>query len=120
MTGPDAASAETLEALYQRIYDDQQFRQLQRRRSRLSWSLAAIVFLSFYSYISIVGFSPGLLAVPVGPDTVITWGIPVAIGLIALGVALTGYYVWQANRRFDPELAAIVERVRSTAQNDLP
>jgi len=97
--------------IYARIFDDPEFQALQRRRSRLSWTLAAIMLTAYFSFILVIAFAPGLFAVPLGPDTVITWGIPIGVSIIVLGFVLTGIYVYRANGEFDRDNAVIVQRL---------
>lgn len=100
--------------LYAKIYADPEFQQLQIKRSRFSWTLAAIMLGSYYTYILVIAFKPALLAVPLGIDTIINWGIAVAVGIIVLGFLLTGLYVWRANGEFDSAIEAIVERLSAS------
>jgi uncharacterized membrane protein (DUF485 family) len=100
-----------MDDLYNRIYADPEFQQVQRRRSRFSWTLAAIMFGSYFTFILVIAFAPDLFAIPLGPDTVITWGIPLGVSIIVLGFILTGIYVYRANGEFDRSIAAIVRRL---------
>lgn len=100
-----------MQELYERIYADPAFRAVQARRSRLCWILAAVMFFTYYAFISAIAFSPRLLATPLHGNTVITWGVPIGVSIIVLGIALTGYYVRRANTEFDVEVDAIVRRL---------
>ncbi|MEQ8230454.1 MAG: DUF485 domain-containing protein [Gammaproteobacteria bacterium] len=100
-----------MDALYQKIFDDPEFQALQRRRSRLSWTLATIMLVVYYAFILVIAFRPALFAAPLGAGTVITWGIPIGVGIILLGFVLTGVYVYRANGEFDRTTAAIVRRL---------
>jgi len=100
-----------MEALYQKIFDDPEFRDLQRRRSRLCWTLALVMLVSYYAFILVIAFQPALFAMPLGEATVVTIGIPVGVGIILLGFVLTGIYVYRANGEFDRTTAAIVQRL---------
>jgi uncharacterized membrane protein (DUF485 family) len=97
--------------LYQRIFDDPEFRALQRRRSRLIWCLSAIMLITYFGFILVIAFAPGFFAVPLGEGTVVTRGIPIGVGIILLGLALTGIYVHRANGEFDAATAAIMRRL---------
>lgn len=99
--------------LYDKIYADAEFQALQRVRSRFSWMLAALMFGSFISFILVIAFAPALLGQPLGPNTVISWGIPVAVAIIVFGFVLTGWYVWRANGEFDTRIEAIVDRLNN-------
>ncbi|MGR8919121.1 MAG: DUF485 domain-containing protein [Gammaproteobacteria bacterium] len=102
-----------MQELYERIAADPEFRALERRRSRFGWALALIMLAAFYGFVLVIAFYPGLFATPLGPGTVVTWGIPVAVGVILLGFALTGLYVWRANGEFDRGFEAIVRRLQA-------
>jgi uncharacterized membrane protein (DUF485 family) len=99
-----------MDALYQKIFEDPEFQALQRRRSRFSWMLAAIMLTAYYAFILVIAFAPRLLGIPLGSDTVITWGIPAGISIIVLGFVLTGIYVARSNGEFDRDNEAIIER----------
>lgn len=44
---------------------------------------------------------PQVLGTKLSPDSVITLGMPVGVGLILLAFGLTGIYTWRANGEFD-------------------
>lgn len=100
-----------MDSVYARIFADPEFQALQRRRSRFIWMLALLMVGVFYSFILAIAFAPELLAIPLGPDTIITIGIPIGVGIIFLGFALTGIYAYRANGEFDRANAAIIARL---------
>lgn len=100
-----------MDELYETIFADPEFQALQRRRSRFSWLLAFAMLGSYTAYILVIAFRPDLLASTLGPGTVITWGVPIGVGIILLGFVLTGLYVRRANGEFDDTIEAIVRRV---------
>jgi uncharacterized membrane protein (DUF485 family) len=60
----------------------------------------------YFGYILLVAFAKAWLGRSLaGGATSI--GIVVGFGVILLAIALTGFYVWRANREFDGEIAAI-------------
>lgn len=87
--------------IYQRIRSNPKYRAEMAKRSRFSWTLAAIVLVIFYGFILVVAFAPGLLATPLSPGSTTTIGIPIGVGIIALFWLLTGYYIHRANKEFD-------------------
>lgn len=91
----------TEDEVYRRIYDDPRFQTLVRKRGRFAWTLAIIMLLAYYGFITLIAFDPKLLGMPIAPNTVITWGIPGGLGLIFLSFILTGIYVARANGEFD-------------------
>jgi len=94
--------------MYGEIAADPAFLELQKRRSRFNWSLTLFLLAVYYGYILVIAFTPAWLAVPLGDDSVITWGIPIGLSIIILSLALTGLYVARTNREFDPALQAII------------
>ena len=89
------------------VADDPRYIKLVRDRSRFAWVLTLIMLAIFFVYILLIAFAPGLMATRiVGQAT--TLGIPLGIGVILAGIALTGIYVHRANSRFDPMLAEIL------------
>jgi uncharacterized membrane protein (DUF485 family) len=103
---PDAERSRLLE-----VAQDPLYQQLLRERARYSWILTSIMLVIFFGYILLIAFAPELLARPIGNGTT-TIGIPLGIGVILCGIVLTGVYVRHANTRFDPLIAAVVEKAR--------
>lgn len=89
------------------IAHDPRYRQLVRRRSRFAWLLTGVMLVVFFGYILLIAFDKALLARPAFGGTT-SLGIPLGIGVILVGIALTGVYVRRANREFDPEVRAIL------------
>jgi len=83
------------------IQDHPAFRQLASERSRLGVSMSIIMAASYFAYILTIAFWPRLLGHSLWDGTVITWGVLVGVGMIALGFLLTAVYVRRANSRFD-------------------
>jgi uncharacterized membrane protein (DUF485 family) len=84
------------------------YRQLLRERSRFAWLLTCIMLFVFFGYILLIAFFRDWLAQPIGTGTT-TVGIPLGIGVILVGILLTGIYVHRANSRFDPLIRTLVE-----------
>ncbi|MBA3525311.1 MAG: DUF485 domain-containing protein [Pseudomonadota bacterium] len=104
---PDSAEqAERKRVL--RVSDSPTYQLLLKERARFSWILTLIMLVIFFGYILLIAFAPEWLAVPIGGGTT-TIGIPIGLGVILCGIALTGVYVHRANSRFDPLIAAIRE-----------
>jgi len=106
-----------MEDLYRRIDADPAFHELSRRRSRLGWTFTAVVVLAFYLWILVIAFKPEWFAQALSDHTLVTVGIAAGLGVIALGVTLTGVYIWQANKSFDAQNCSIVVRARREPQN---
>ena len=99
-----------MDKLYARIFADAEFQALQQRRQRFTWLLSGLVFGAFLSFLLCVAFAPRLLAAPIGPDSVISRGIPWGSAIIVFGLILTGIYGWRTNGEFDRAMVAIVVR----------
>ena len=95
----------------ERIAQDPRYQALVKRRSRFTWMLTIVMLVVFFGYILLIAFNKALLARPIG-DGATTLGIPIGLGVILIGIALTGVYVRRANRDFDP----MVEAIRKDAQ----
>ncbi|MGX7926880.1 DUF485 domain-containing protein [Tsuneonella sp. HG094] len=89
------------------IAADPRYQALLARRSRFTWMLTVIMLAAYFGYILLIAFNKQLLSRPIGESTT-TVGIPIGLGLILLGIFLTGVYVRRANSDFDP----IVESIR--------
>ena len=70
--------------------------------------LTSIMLAAFFGYILLIAFNKELLAQPIGNGTT-TLGIPIGLGVILLGILLTGIYVRRANSDFDPMVKSIRE-----------
>lgn len=86
----------------EKISESPAFRELSRRRSRLGWTLSIAMLLVYYPFIVVLGFWPEILSRRISEDSVITWGIPAGLAIIVFAIAITGFYVFRANRIFDP------------------
>lgn len=92
---------------WRQVADDPRYREIARRRARLAALLTVLMLLAYFGFVLLVAFDKALLARPIGSG-VTTLGVPVAIGVILLGFALTAIYVHRANR-LDTQLRAMIE-----------
>jgi uncharacterized membrane protein (DUF485 family) len=83
------------------IQDHPAFRQLARERACLGVGMSMVMAAAYVAYILTIAFRPRLLGHPLWHGTVISWGVLIGVGLIALGFVLTAAYVRRANSRFD-------------------
>jgi uncharacterized membrane protein (DUF485 family) len=86
---------------YKRIEQNPKFKQLVAKRGRFAWLLASIMLGAYLAFILVIAFDPHLFAIPLRPGGVVTWGIPLGVGIIVLAFVLTGVYVQRANGQFD-------------------
>lgn len=101
-------SVQTIE----RIQSSPKFAALVRTKRAFSWTLAIIMLAIYCSFILIVGFRKEWFGTPLGPDTAITWGIPVGVAVILSAFVLTGIYVRRANTEFDRLTREVIEEAR--------
>jgi len=83
------------------------FKRLVSLRWKVSLSLLALLFVSYYGYILLVATSKELVSTRIGEVT--TAAIPLGVATIVIAWVLTAVYVGWANRSYDPE----VERLKS-------
>jgi len=88
------------EDLVRRLKENPRYRDLVRRRSRLGWSLTAIMLLIYYGYVLLIAFDKELLATKMGSG-VMTLGMPIGLFVIIFTVVITGFYVRHANGAYD-------------------
>jgi len=91
-----------------RILASPSFRELAAARSRLRWGLSMVTLLVFFGFIGLISGASARLGTSMAGGT-IPLGMAVALGMIALVVILTGYYVRRSNTYFDG-LMQIVQR----------
>ncbi|HEY2619720.1 MAG TPA: DUF485 domain-containing protein [Acetobacteraceae bacterium] len=92
-----------------RIRRDPLFAQLCQSRSRLAWTLSAIVLAIYLSFILLVAFGGDFMAAPLVTGGVTTVGIVIGIGVILSAIVLTAIYVWKANTTFDDLTRRLLE-----------
>ena len=97
--------------IYAEIAEDQTFQKLAKDKIKFSWKLSGLILVSYYTFILVVAFYPDWLSHPLNSQTVITWGIPIALFLIVLSMATTIVYVRRCNENYDGRMAAIISRV---------
>lgn len=84
-----------------RLMASPRFQALVHERGRLAWRLTGAMLVIFFGFILLVAFGRGFLGQPVASGWTMTVGIPIGLGVIVSGIALTAIYVRRANRRFD-------------------
>ena len=94
-----------------RIQGDPRYQELVRRRGRYAWLLTGLMLAVYFGYILLIAFDKAALARPIG-NGVASIGIPIGIGVILVGIVLTGLYVRRANRVFDPLVRALQDEAR--------
>lgn len=94
-----------------RILANSSFRELATARSRLRWGLSLITLASFFGFIGLISAASSTLATNMaGGNIPLCMGV--ALGMIAMVIILTGYYVWRSNKYFDGLTQAVQREVR--------
>lgn len=89
------------DSIYARVRRNPNYQVLVRRRGRLAAVLSALVLGSYYSFMMVVAFAPGLLGRPLGEGATLSVGVPIGAGIIVVSWLLTGVYSYFANGPFD-------------------
>ena len=87
------------------IVTSERFKSLVRKRWTISIILTALLFISYYGYILIVGYGKEFLSQKVGEFT--NWGIILGVLCIVVAWILTAIYVVWANTVYDKEVDSI-------------
>ena len=94
--------------IVEKIKSSAAYRELVRKRSKLGWTLTALVLVVYYGYVLLIAFNKDLLAAKMGAG-VMTWGMPIGLFVIVFTVVITGLYVHHANSTYD-ELTDQIKR----------
>ena len=94
---------------YVHIRNNVKFHDLVKQRSKLSWTLAVLVLIVYYSFILVIAFAPEMLGVPISENGTATWGIVLGLGVILFTFAVTGIYVHRANTLYDKLLRDVID-----------
>ncbi|WP_109477364.1 DUF485 domain-containing protein [Paraburkholderia sp. C35] len=88
------------------------YRRLVASRRRVSFTLTALMILTYYGFISFVALAPNLLAHPLYAGATTTVGIVVGVAIVLIAIGMTGWYVMHANRTLDPSMHALLANAR--------
>lgn len=95
-------------AVYARIRENPKFWELVKRRSKLAWTLSAIVLVLFYGVVLLVAFAPGVMGQRVSAGSTLTVGVAAGLFMFVFFWLLTALYVRKANTEYDAMTAEIV------------
>ena len=100
------------DSTYRRIQESPRFQELVSKRDRFAWTLSAIMLGLYLAFILLIAFEPQVLGTRISPDSPMTCGIPIGVGLILSAFLLTGIYVRRANGEFDRMNLAILKKAQ--------
>lgn len=84
--------------LVRKVVHDPEFLALIKKKNAISFSLMAIMLLTYFGFAALLALSPQTLAKPMGGATL---GIALGLGVILVACVLTGIYVRWANTEYD-------------------
>ena len=90
------------------LLESTDFKALVSKRWTVSFSLLALLFVSYYGYIIVVATAKDFVNQKLG-DGATTMAIPLGVAAIVIAFILTAVYVSWANKSYDPE----VERLKN-------
>ncbi len=93
------------------LLESNEFRRLVRRRWRISLALTTLLFVMYYGFVLLIALNRAFLSKRFGG--VLPIGIPLGIAVIVGSWVLTAVYIAWANRRYDPEVARLRQRLRA-------
>ncbi|MFK7957381.1 MAG: DUF485 domain-containing protein [Lysobacterales bacterium] len=96
------------------LMDSAEFKALSRRRHVVAVGLALFNVAVYFVYVLCMGFARDFMAQPVmgGPLNI---GLVATIALVILAPVISCYYIWWANRFYDPAL----KQMLASAPSDL-
>lgn len=104
-----------MQAFYAHMRENPKYKELVAKRSRLSFSLFALVLVLFYGLILVVAFNPALIGQRVAAGSTLTIGVAAGLFLFVFFWLLTAYYVRRANGEFD----ALTAQIAAEAKKEL-
>ncbi|MGF6880250.1 DUF485 domain-containing protein [Paraburkholderia sp. MM5477-R1] len=84
------------------------YRRLIASRRRFSFTLTALMIITYYGFILFVALAPQVLAHPLYAGATTSIGIVAGVGIIVIALGMTGWYVLHANRTLDPSMSALL------------
>lgn len=103
----------------ERILQNPKFKEMVARKSRLSWTLTAIMLFVYVGFMLLVGYNKEFLLQSLNGG-VTTIGIPLGLGIIVLSFVLCGVYSYIANNKLDSLNDDAIREVEAIAQEKGP
>ena len=98
-----------------RILQNPKFKEMVAKKSRLSWTLTAIMLFVYVGFMLLVGYNKEFLLSSISGG-VTTWGIPLGLGIIVLSFILCAVYSYIANNKLDQLNEEAMREVEAIAQ----
>jgi uncharacterized membrane protein (DUF485 family) len=94
----------------QAVLQNPKFKLLVQKKRTLSWSLSALMLFIYIGFILLVAYAPGFLHSSF--SGVITWGIPLGIGVIVAAFVLCAVYSVIANGEYERLTQEVVDEIK--------
>lgn len=104
------------DAQVQEILRNPKFQELVQKQRKLSWSLTAVMLFIYIGFILLVAYNKEFLHSSFSGG-VITWGIPLGIGVIVASFVLCGVYSVISNSAFDRLNQEAIDEVNQIASH---
>jgi uncharacterized membrane protein (DUF485 family) len=92
------------------IQKTERFQGLRRRHRNFVFPVLGLALLWYLAYVLLAGYAPDFMATPVFGR--VNVGLLIGLGQVATTFIITMIYVSYANRKLDPDAAAIREELR--------
>lgn len=102
--------------IIERVKANPRYHALVRERSLLGGILSIIVIICFGGFILMMGFARDFLGTAAAEGSAISIGFPIGLGVGAVCMICSGFYVWRANKDFDRLIAEIVKEAHADAE----
>ncbi|WP_051526831.1 DUF485 domain-containing protein [Alkanindiges illinoisensis] len=101
----------------QAVLNNPKFKLLVQKKRTLSWSLSALMLIIYIGFILLVAYAPDFLHSSFNSG-VITWGIPLGIGVIVAAFVLCAVYSVIANGEHERLTQDVVNDIKSRETRD--
>jgi len=106
--GNDAQGAETdvtRDVDFTAIQNTERFQGLRRRHRSFVFPVLVLALIWYLAYVLLAGYAPDFMATPVFGR--VNVGLLIGLGQVVTTFVITMLYVWYANKKLDPDAAAI-------------
>lgn len=100
----------------QAVLNNPKFQELVRKKRLLSWSLSALMLIIYIGFILLVAYAPDFLHSSF--SGVITWGIPLGVGVIVAAFVLSAVYSVIANGEYERLTQDVVSEIGAREARD--
>ena len=96
------------------ILQNPKFKEMVAKKSKLSWTLTAIMLFVYVGFMLLVGYNKEFLMSSFSGG-VTTWGMPLGLSIIVLSFLLCGVYSYVAHNKLDQLTKDAMKEVEAIA-----